>query len=236
MTDAADGGTQGTEPVGDDLLATLDRGTTLTDKVYARLRHALLMGMWSPGQKITARSLSRDLGVSLTPVREAMMRLANEGALDISETRTFLIPILRREQYREIVKIRLALEPIAIEAAMPNMTDEIIDHLTALNERMVERIRQERFNESLQADSEFHLSIYDHARQPILHNIIDSLWLRAGPTRNRLSLSYRKRLVGFENHKRILAALRDRDVATACAALTRDLSDGAAVILDVLEE
>jgi GntR family colanic acid and biofilm gene transcriptional regulator len=217
-------------------LGVVERVSTLTDKVYSRLRRGLLVGVWSPGQKVSARQLSRDLGVSLTPVREAMMRLASEGALDISETRTFSIPVLGREQYREIIQIRLALEPMAIEAATLRMTDEHVDDLTALNERLAAMIGEERFNEAHQLDSEFHLSIYGLAEQPVLLNIIDSLWLRAGPTRNLLSHTFRKRLTGYENHRRILTALRARDMGSVRDALIRDLSEGSAAILAVLEE
>lgn len=219
----------------DDILAMVERGTTLTDKVYDRLRRALLTGVWSPGQKITARQLSRDLGVSLTPVREAMMRLANEGGLDISETRMFRVPVLTHAQYSEVIAIRTALEPMAIKAAIPHMTNALIGELDTLNERMVAMIREDRFNEALQTDSAFHLLIYDQAGQPTLRSFIDSLWLRAGPTRNLLSHSYRKRLKGYENHKRILTALRDRDAPAASAALARDLTEGAVSIFAVLE-
>lgn len=223
-------------PAAPGLFATVARGATLSDKVYERLRRAILIGVWAPGDKITARSLSREFGVSLTPVREAMMRLANEGALEVSETRAFLIPVLKRAQYREIVEIRLALEPLAAAAAVPAMTEQTIEALAGLKEQMLDMIRAERFNEALQRDSEFHLTLYDQANRPTLRGIIDSLWLRTGPTRNRLSYGFRKRLVGYQNNGRILAALRARDAAAVRGAVARDLSEGAAVILEVLED
>jgi DNA-binding GntR family transcriptional regulator len=215
-------------------LDTLERSETLTDKVYARLRRGLLLGVWTPGQKMTARALSRELGVSLTPVREAMMRLASEGALDVSETRSFSAVALDHDQYAEIVRIRLALEPIAAEQAAAQMTPALVAALADLNERMLAQIRAEQFAAALQLDSEFHLTLYDQARQPMLRSIIDSLWLRAGPTRNRLSHSYRRRLVGYENHKRILAALAAGDGTAAFQAVARDLSEGSRAVLEAL--
>ncbi|TNE34977.1 MAG: GntR family transcriptional regulator [Alphaproteobacteria bacterium] len=217
-----------------ELLGAVDRGPSLTDQVYEKLRHGLLMGVWSPGEKLTARKLSRDLGVSLTPAREAIMRLVNEGALDVSEKRTFSTVDLDCEQYREVMRIRTALEPIAIELATPLFSQEEITRLEALNEQMKGMISEERYNDALQIDSEFHLTICDRAEQPLMRSIIDTLWLRAGPTRNRLSHSYRKRLIGYENHKRILAAIQLRDAAGAAVALKRDLTEGAAVIVSVL--
>lgn len=222
------------DPATKDLLGVVDRGPSLTDQVYEKLRRGLLMGVWSPGEKLTARKLSRDLGVSLTPAREAIMRLVNEGALDVSEKRTFSTVDLNCEQYKEVMRLRGALEPIAIELATPLFSEEEIARLIDLNEQMKAMISEERYNDALQIDSEFHLSICDRAEQPLMRSIIDTLWLRAGPTRNRLSYSYRKRLIGYENHKRIIAAIQLRDAAAAAAAIERDLSEGAAVIVAVL--
>lgn len=222
------------QPPGRLPLETVDRGTSLTDQVYARLRRGLLIGVWHPGQKITARKIARELGVSLTPAREAMMRLANESALDVSETRTYSAVSLTLEQYREIARIRTALEPLATQIATPLMDAPQIAELTRINEALKETIRQERFNEALQLDSEFHLTIYDRAASPTLLGMIDSLWLRAGPTRNRLSHSYRKRLVGYENHKKIIDALRGNDSQAAHDAMMWDLKAGAETVMSVL--
>lgn len=218
------------------LIGSVSRSSTLTDKVYDKLRHALLRGVWEPGQKITARSLSRDMEVSLTPVREAMMRLANEGALEISETRAFLVPLLNRAQYQEVTSIRMALEPLATEAAMPFITPKVTDRLEALNERLKALIEEDRFNEALQTDSEFHHTIYALADQDVLQSMIDALWLRVGPTRTLLSHTYRKRLVGYTNHKSIIAALRSGDVQAARAAVHHDISTGAKSLCKALKE
>ena len=217
------------------LIGSVERGSTLTDKVYRKLRQALLRGVWEPGQKITARSLSRDMNVSLTPVREAIMKLANEGALEISETRTFMVPALDRARYLEVTSIRLALEPVAADAAFPFITPKVIKRLDELNEELRELIEAERFNEALQVDSEFHHMIYDLSGQELLRNIIDSLWLRVGPTRTLLSHTFRKRLVGYSNHKVIIQALRDKDGQAFRAALHRDISDGSESLIKALK-
>jgi GntR family colanic acid and biofilm gene transcriptional regulator len=219
-----------------ELMESVERSATLTEKVYTRLRRGLLVGVWNPGEKITARQLGRDLGVSLTPAREAIMRLVNEGALEVSANRTFSAVSLNLEQYSEIARIRVALEPIATEMATPLIPDAIIAHLADVNEQMMKMIGQDRFNDAMQLDSEFHLTIYDHANMQTLRAMIDSLWLRAGPTRNKLSYAYRKRLIGHTNHKHILRALQKRDAAAARDAMARDLTEGTQNIMDVMRE
>ena len=216
-------------------IGAVKRGSTLTEKVYGRLRHALLRGLWEPGEKITARSISREVNVSLTPVREAMMKLANEGALEVSETRAFIVPLLDREQYREVARIQMPLEPLATESALPFVTPKVIDRLEELNETLKELIERERFKEALQTDSEFHHTIYDQAGEEILKGIIDTLWVRVGPTRNLLSHTYRKRLVGYQNHKDIIAALREGDAEASRQAVHKDISMGAASLCEALQ-
>ncbi|MBY8975912.1 GntR family transcriptional regulator [Rhodobacteraceae bacterium NNCM2] len=222
-------------PDAGEIMETVGRSATLTEQVYDRLRRGLLIGVWNPGEKINARQIGRDLGVSLTPAREAIMRLVNEGALDVSANRTFSAVALDLAQYSEMALIRLALEPIAAEMATEKLSDAEIKWLDETNEKMMQRIGEDRFNEALQLDSEFHLTIYDHADMPTLRAMIDSLWLRAGPTRNRLSHTFRKRLIGYENHKRILAALKSRDAEAARDAMTRDLTDGTQSIMAVMK-
>ncbi len=218
------------------LIGSVSRGSTLTDKVYDKLRHALLRGVWEPGQKITARSLSRDMEVSLTPVREAMMKLAIEGALEISETRAFLVPLLSRSKYEEVAGIRMALEPLATEAALPHITPKVIDRLEELNEQLKSLIEAEEFNKALQTDSEFHHTIYALADQEILKAMIDALWLRVGPTRTLLSHTFRKRLVGYANHKSIIAALRSGDAQASRAAVHHDIQVGAQSLCQALKD
>lgn len=229
-------GKDGETPNASALIGSVSRGSTLTDKVYEKLRQALLRGVWEPGQKITARSLSREMNVSLTPVREAMMKLANENALEISETRAFLVPLLNRAQYEEVAGIRLALEPMATEAAVPFVTPKVLDQLEKLNERLRKLIEAEKFNEALQTDSEFHHTIYELADQEMLKGLIDMLWLRVGPTRTLLSHTFRKRLVGYDNHRQIISALRSGDVRASRAAIHHDISVGAESLCKALKD
>lgn len=212
-------------------LDDVTRGQTLNEQVYLTLRKGLLTGAWKPGAKITARQISRVLGVSLTPAREAVIRLADEGAIAVSEKRTFSIPLLDAARYREITDIRSMLEPRATELATPRLSRGFVTQLAKLNERMRKKIEGEAFDEALRIDSEFHLRIYDEAGSPVLRRMIDSLWLQVGPTRTRLSVEYRRQLVGYRNHLRIIEALESGDAASAAVAMRDDLERGAAALI-----
>ncbi|GGE50269.1 GntR family transcriptional regulator [Primorskyibacter flagellatus] len=212
------------------------RNTTLTEQVYANLRRGMLMGVWKPDQRMSARQLSRTMNVSPTPVREAMMRLVNEGALEMTATREFRTPKLSRDAYAEITRMRMALEPMAAELAAPIISEAEIATLIRANESLEQAVSAEKFDVALEFDTEFHLGLYAAARQPLLLSTINALLLRAGPTRTRLSGEYRKSRTGLGHHKNIITALRSRDGQAARDEIAADLQDGSRVILAVLDE
>ncbi len=224
------------DPIAESILDPLDRGASLTDRVYERLRRGLTVGVWEPGERLSARAIARDMSVSLTPVREAMLRLAKEGALELNESRTFLAPKLSTAEYGEVLRIRLALEPMAAGLAAERVAGDALDAIEASNERMAELLGADAFAAAFEADSEFHLAIYDAAEQPLLRSIISSLLLRVGPTRTRLSRGYRKALMGYNHHRRIIAALRAGDAQAARAELAADITDGAKLVLEALQD
>jgi DNA-binding GntR family transcriptional regulator len=96
-------------------VVAIDRVDTLTDRAYAQLREALMGGAFSPGQKITIRTIAAALGVSPTPARDALGRLVAERALESGPNRTVFVPRLTVPRLREIYRLRFALEVMAAE-------------------------------------------------------------------------------------------------------------------------
>lgn len=207
---------------------------TLADQIYAILSRGLLMGAWEPDARLSVREIARELSVSVTPVREAMARLANEGALANEDGRGFRAIKLDHDSFKEIVRIRLALEPVAAGLAAAHATERVVADLELQNESLAQAITQDKFAAAIQIDIAFHMAIYELSNQPLLVSMIRSLLLRAGPTRRRLSGSYRKSLAGVGHHRRILAALRSNDAEVASAEIDADLRYGSSNILSEL--
>lgn len=211
------------------------RGATLTEQVYAELRQRLLQGQFKPGERITARSLSRAMGVSLTPARDAIARLVREGAIEISETHMFSVPILKKDRYRAISQIRISLEPMAARQAVKAGRKGLADKLEALNNAMRDGIERQEFDESLRYDSEFHFSLYQAADEPDLERIIDGLWVLTGPTRTRLPIEYRQGLNGYKNHLKIIEGVRRGDAEAVADTIAYDIATGSEVIAGLLD-
>jgi DNA-binding GntR family transcriptional regulator len=213
---------------------SFDRTRTLADQAYRSLRQALMTGGLAPEQSLTVRHLAQSWGVSLTPVREAVQRLVAEGALTIANARTIRVPRLDVETYREILKIRLELEPMAAREAAGRMSHAEMDRLDGVVAAHVAAIRAGKAHETLAANNDFHLSIYRASEKPVLVGVIESLCLRVGPTLNLLFPQYCGSLTGHEHHLVAIDALRRRDGDGLAQAIRDDLLHGSRFLIRLL--
>jgi GntR family transcriptional regulator, colanic acid and biofilm gene transcriptional regulator len=217
-------------------LQSVPRGSTLGDEAYAQVRHALMSGRLQPGQQITLRGLAQALGISLTPAREALARLVAEGVLQSGPHRTIAVPRLTLAEYQECLKIRLALEPMAAAQAVTRLSKNDVAQLRAIHEALVAAHRAERYADVLQYNERFHFGLYAKSDMPTLMQILESLWLRVGPTLNLVHRRTTSRQVwrGDANHREILAGLAKRDADRVAEAVRTDLVQGGERVMRIL--
>ncbi|MFC3229744.1 GntR family transcriptional regulator [Marinibaculum pumilum] len=216
-------------------IQTVDRVDTLTERTYAQLRRALMGGAFLPGQKITIRTIAAALGVSPTPARDALNRLVAERALELGANRTVFVPKLTRARIREIYRIRLALEAMAAEAAVPHIGPDTLAELEDLQLRIVGAMDRKDYKSVLRENERFHFTVYQAAQQPILCQIIESLWLQIGPAFNFLYPEFDQTRKGVNAHLALMNALRSRDPAATRAAIELDLHGGEERLLRFIE-
>ncbi|MEJ0058727.1 MAG: GntR family transcriptional regulator [Terricaulis sp.] len=89
--------------------------------IYAELRRRLVTGKLAPGHELSTRGLAQELGVSQTPVRDALSRLAAEGAVEIRSKRRIQVPAMSQERFDDLLRCRLLLEPEAAVLALPHI-------------------------------------------------------------------------------------------------------------------
>src|SRR5262245_21196794 len=104
---------------------------TLNEEVYHQLKQALMAGRIMPGSIMTIRSLAKSFGISPMPVREALRRLVAEHVLVLLPNRSVSLPIITRERFREITRIRTSLEGLAAEEATPLVGAEALRRMAA---------------------------------------------------------------------------------------------------------
>ena len=203
---------------------------TLNEEVYEQLKHALMTGRIAPGSTMTIRSLAKSFGISPMPVREALRRLVAEHVLVLLPNRSVSLPIITRERFREITRIRTSLEGLAAEEATPLITDEAIRRMSVLNDEM-ERPGQTKHPEYLVKNREFHFCLYNSSRLPTLVKIIEALWLQIGPLLTIQQEEFASEGIIMQGqHRRLLKALKKGDAAEARQAIVNDIEDAAKII------
>ncbi len=127
--------------------------TPLGEQVYLRILQRLQQGTIAPGSKISDAAMASELGVSRTPVREALLRLAREGLVAADAGRGFRLAPLDPHEVREVGSILTVLEPLALDQS-PEPSEERLDRLAAI----VHRLEQTRGNavRCIELDDEFH--------------------------------------------------------------------------------
>jgi DNA-binding GntR family transcriptional regulator len=198
----------------------------LGDRVYQQIKEQLIRGAYGPGDKLTVRGLAEALGVSSTPARDAINRLALEGALVYAGPKTVIVPSLDPEALEEITLMRLALEGLAAEKAAARVADEDIEALKETQLRINAALDDRRYAQALWSNKEFHFSIYKLCGMPHLLATIETLWLRIGASFNDLYPEFAEAKYGVHNHMAALEGLAERDGSAVRAAIESDIRDG----------
>jgi DNA-binding GntR family transcriptional regulator len=207
-------------------LAPIQRDKTLSDHAYDRIRQALMTGVLKPEQKVTVRAIASALDISITPARDALTCLINEGALEAIGSKTVIVPPLTLPVLDEITALRTHLEGLAAERAAPHFSRADVDELEAVQNRLIGALDKQNFTEVLSHNEAFHFGVYRKSNMPRLLSIIESLWLRTGPSLNLLYPTFAIERHGVSNHKSVLKALRQKDGKAARAAFEKDIADG----------
>lgn len=203
---------------------------TLNEEVYQQLKQALMSGRIAPGSTMTIRNLAKSFGISPMPVREALRRLVAEHVLVLLPNRSVSLPIITRDRFREITRIRTSLEGLAAEEAAAVISADDIRTMTRLNEEM-EREDATESVEYLVKNREFHFRLYRNCRMPTLLMIIESLWLQIGPLLTIQQLTYAGHGIAVQtHHRRALKALKKRDAKETREAIVSDIEDAAKII------
>ena len=205
---------------------------TVHARVYDAMKRALMRGQFEPGQKITIRAAAAVLGTSATPVREAIRRLAAEGALEHLRSGSAQLPSLTRERLFEVTEVRIALESLAARHAASRMTRGNIDALEALQAQLGKARDREDYETYLALNEAFHFAYYRAAAMPILLRAIESMWLQSGPYLSLLLPGMR----GIDLHAAAIDAGRRQDGAAAAFAIAEDIRRAAERLASLLHQ
>jgi len=222
-------------PAALNLVEPLNR-QTLGERAYAQLADLLISGRLAPGEKLSLRAAAEVLGVSIMPVREAVSRLVADKALEVTPNRSVRVPLLSAAQFRDLTKVRIAIEGHAAAEAALNRDKGDLGLIAAAEAAM--RTESEQVTPDLpravELNKTFHFAVYEAAHSPILVEIIRALWLKAGPVINLDLRANPERLAkgdAIRCHADVRKAIASGDGEAARVGISADISGAANVIL-----
>lgn len=194
---------------------------SLVDTAYEWIRRRILDNVWPPGHRALEQEVALELGMSRTPVREALVRLQNDGLVEVVPRHGMRVLPVSPEDMREIYEVLTALECMAAEiVARRKPGDAELQTLTQATADMDKALARDDLEAWAAADERFHVSLVELSGNRALANTVWNYWDRAHRAR-MLSLRLRPKPVNSTHeHMQMVERLRAGDVAGA-AAVTR---------------
>ncbi len=193
--------------------------TFVRQEAYLKLRDWILEGTLAPGMKLRDKELAEQLGVSRTPIREALLRLEDEGLVITKPNSSTLVSPIDFDNAFHLYSIVWTLEPLALSQAFGSITDDDIQIMIAANERFLQKMRTRDRLSALEADNAFHSVYIKLAHNKDLEKIIAEIKYKL----KRLDLYYFDKIkdatLSYEEHAQIIKALKQKDLGQAISAV-----------------
>ena len=190
---------------------------TKGDLAYRRVRQLILSGELAPGTVLAQAALARTIGMSTTPLREGLRRLAQEGLVDLDAHRDARVRGLDAVEIRDLLEVRLALEPLAAGLAARRRTEEdlvaLVDALEGL-----ESLPDDPTPAQLETHHRFHAAVHRCSHNAPLVEVLDGVWVKSDRYRRHGLAEGRtdeEREARATEHRLLVEAIRDRDEQTA---------------------
>ncbi|MGE5219601.1 MAG: GntR family transcriptional regulator [Chloroflexota bacterium] len=208
----------------------------LSARVYNQIKNLILCNEIMPGQKLHHQQLGERLGVSRTPVREALTRLVQEGYVSFLPNRGFTCKEIRMQEAEELYELREALEAFAVEKATATVTDAALRHLREKMNAYGRDVQNRFTRERLVYDQDVHLEIASLTGNEILKNTLNHVFERIVLKRRTDGLYDPARgVAAHQEHLRLLDAMERRDTAAAVAILRGHIQAGKQNVMADLE-
>jgi len=193
----------------------LENYKPLRDVVFDYMKDAIITGKLKPGERLMEVQLAEKLGVSRTPVREAIRKLELEGLVVMVPRKGAYVADLDAKDLLNVLEVRSSLEGLAASLAAERITEEEIDKLKRIVEEFQKKI-EEGDNEGLiKLDKEFHDLIFAASRNDKLIQVMNNLQEHVHRFRVRYINEEKKAKKIYQEHKKITEAIEARDTDAA---------------------
>jgi DNA-binding GntR family transcriptional regulator len=214
----------------------LDSYKPLRELVFENIRQAIVKGIFAPGERLMEIQLADDLGVSRTPVREAIRKLELEGFVVMIPRRGTYVANLSIKDINDVYEIRISLDVLAAGLAAERIEPEELEELNRLLLEISEAAKTGPMEKIVKLDTAFHDVLYKASRNDRLRNIINNLREQITGIRGT-SMRYPGRLADtLEEHRALVDSIAARDSERAQAAARIHLENAEHTLLKAMSE
>ena len=203
----------------------LIRNLTYSEQAREVIRHLIFNGTYRPGQRLKEVEVSRELGISRAPVREAIQGLANEGLIEIVPQKGAIVAEFDADKVRQLYEVREALEVMAARLAAQRASDQQLEKLRELLDKTTNAIEDDE-STSYPRDLDFHARILEMARNPKLDEATSEVQAQLQLVRLRSSSTPGRASTAYEEHEAIFKALVEKNPEKAERAMRKHIGNG----------
>ena len=216
------------------LKVNYDEYIPLRDIVFKTLREAIITGDLKPGERLMEIKLANELGVSRTPVREAIRKLELEGLVIMTARKGAEVAPINEKDLREVLEIRKSLESLACQLACKNVTQDDLAGFEQLNQAIAEAVENENIEEITKQDVQFHETIYSITNNDRLVHMLHQLKEHIFRYRFEYIKDMKNKSAIVEEHKKISAAIISKNAKAASKEIERHIEVQEKYILNTL--
>ncbi len=206
-----------------DLFDQKKENKSLTSLIFDKIREDILNNKYTAGDKIVEAKLAEELGVSRTPVREALKQLELDGLVDNIPNRGVVVKGISNQDIHDIYSIRVAIEGIAARWAVERMDDSVIEDLKEIYDLMEFYTFKNDIDKILELDTKFHETIYSATESRYLEQVLRDFQLFIKSTRSLSLQCLGRSKDALEEHKAILEGFIEKDAEKAYEASVKHI-------------
>jgi DNA-binding GntR family transcriptional regulator len=207
------------------MLKKLSQPETLADRAYREIKKAILMSRFLPGDPLPEESIAAMLGISRTPLRKAISRLAYEGLIELETGKIARVASYSEQDLVNFIRLREVLEAFSAEQAVPFVTDEFLSALEETVREQQKAIEGEDYYSYIVWDAKFHILIAEVTQNQKLKEFIEQInnhlhrYLILSRTLENSASE------ALKEHQEIIGALKEGDVSKAGAAMRKHIQN-----------
>ena len=216
------------------LLENIEIPDSLKEIAFQAIKKAIISSSFKPGNLHSEPGLAKQLGISRTPVREALLDLASRGFIEFVRNKGFRVKTLTKHDIRHLISFRRGLEATAIREIMPKLTDEALGKIEEIRRRDIEAAEAKNWDLFVNADREFHMYLCSVSQNPYLisamervRDLIDWACYLMVHRRRRFSEA-------LKEHESIIDKLKKRDLEGTLMMMERHMDMTEKRIIDGL--